>query len=255
MPCALLVIIILIGASGCTRLGGELSTSPGRMARQVAAAMGGERAFRKMRYLRFDFVTLENGRVHDRRSHLWDKRTGRYRLETQGPDGFRVVLMNVKTRDGAAFLDARPVPQESQRAAVEEALAWHDADTWWLAGGLLAVQGDKPRTYAGERQIEGKLYPTLEVGTDFAPDLIGDVTWFHVDRGSHLPVAWSFAREANRDQPTVYFWTEWTPVAKLTLPTRFKSARANREVAIEKIYAPGTVDMELFDQPYTITKH
>ena len=43
--------------------------------------MGGEAAWNETRFLRFDFAVEHGGKTVASRDHIWDKWTGRYRLE------------------------------------------------------------------------------------------------------------------------------------------------------------------------------
>ena len=66
---------------------GATPTPPDPQARAVASqvmeALGGEAAWRKIRFLRFDFAVETAGKIAMSRSHYWDKWTGRHRVEGQ----------------------------------------------------------------------------------------------------------------------------------------------------------------------------
>ena len=65
------------------------------LADRVMDALGGTDAWNKTRFLRFDFAVDREGKTVVRRSHVWDKWTGRYRLEATTREGAPyVVLMN-----------------------------------------------------------------------------------------------------------------------------------------------------------------
>ena len=51
------------------------------LARGMMQAMGGETAWKQAHYVRFDFIMKSHGKSLITRAHLWDKQTGRYRLE------------------------------------------------------------------------------------------------------------------------------------------------------------------------------
>ena len=78
------------------------------IAQSMMQAMGGQDAWNAARYLRFDFKVSIGGETKADRSHLWDKLTGRYRLE----DKNKVVLMNLADKQGAAYVDGKKLEAE-----------------------------------------------------------------------------------------------------------------------------------------------
>ena len=82
------------------------------VASQVMEALGGEAAWKKIRFLRFDFAVETDGKIAMSRSHYWDKWTGRYRDSL----GNRMTILgaanpekNSNTREGQQGLDAEEV--------------------------------------------------------------------------------------------------------------------------------------------------
>jgi len=51
------------------------------IAQDMQKAMGGQEAWNAARFVRFDFKVNIGGETKVDRSHLWDKQTGRYRLD------------------------------------------------------------------------------------------------------------------------------------------------------------------------------
>src|SRR5260370_40916492 len=70
-----------------------------QIARDMMQAMGGEDAWQKAHFVRFDFRVIAGNKVQAERSHLWDKQTGRYRLEDKTQERERLrVFFNILTR-------------------------------------------------------------------------------------------------------------------------------------------------------------
>lgn len=75
----------------------------------VMQALGGEEAWNKTRFLRFDFAVESEGKIVTSRSHYWDKWSGRYRVEGKTKEGKNfLVLMNLNSREGSAWQDGKP---------------------------------------------------------------------------------------------------------------------------------------------------
>src|SRR2546421_9376087 len=70
-------------------------------------AMGGQDAWNAAHFVRFDFKVHIGGEMKVDRSHLWDKQTGRYRLDQKNDQKNRVVLMNLADKQGTVFVDGK----------------------------------------------------------------------------------------------------------------------------------------------------
>ena len=78
------------------------------LAHTVMNAMGGEKAWYGAHFVRFDFKVNAGGKTVEDRSHLWDKMTGRYRLDDKTKDGKpRVTFLNVNDRHGEVYVDGK----------------------------------------------------------------------------------------------------------------------------------------------------
>ena len=104
------------------------------IANKMTKAMGGEEAWAKARYIRFDFRFMDAGSAKMERSHLWDKSTGRYRLDSKTKDGkASVTLMNLATQKGDTFVDGKKLEGEAASKALKDAYASYINDYYWLA--------------------------------------------------------------------------------------------------------------------------
>src|ERR1700693_1417629 len=71
------------------------------IARSMMKAMGGEDAWSKAHFVRYDFRVTVDGKTVVDRAHLWDKTTGRYRIDSTLRDGKPTVTMfNVNDQKG-----------------------------------------------------------------------------------------------------------------------------------------------------------
>ena len=142
-------------------------------------ALGGTEAWNKTRYLRFDFAVDRGGKNVMRRSHTWDKWTGRYRLEATTREGEAyLVLLNIGSKDGRAWLKGTELQGDEARKYLEQAYAAWVNDTYWLLmpykmkdpGVALALDGEE--TKGGETW--DKLRLTFDnVGLDAEGQVLG----------------------------------------------------------------------------------
>ena len=85
-------------------------------------ALGGETAWNNTRYLRFTFAVDREGKTVASRDHVWDKWTGRYRLDGTDKEGKKfTVLMNVNSKEGKAVKDGKPLEGDDLKKALESA--------------------------------------------------------------------------------------------------------------------------------------
>src|ERR1700687_5592047 len=104
------------------------------LAHTVMNAMGGEKAWYGAHFVRFDFKVNAGGKTVEDRSHLWDKMTGRYRLDDKTKDGKpRVTFFNVNDRHGEVYVDGKKVEGAAGAKAVKDAYEAFINDMYWLA--------------------------------------------------------------------------------------------------------------------------
>src|SRR5579872_3556510 len=104
------------------------------IAHTMMNAMGGEKAWYGAHFLRFDFKVNAGGKMVEDRSHLWDKMTGRYRIDDKTKDGkARVALFNMSDRHGEAYVDGKKLEGAAGAKAVKDAYEGFINDMYWLA--------------------------------------------------------------------------------------------------------------------------
>src|ERR1700730_12645524 len=74
------------------------------LAHTVMNTMGGEKAWYGAHFVRFDFEVNDCGKMVVDRSNLWDKMSGRYRVDDKTKEGKpRVTLFNINDRHGEVY--------------------------------------------------------------------------------------------------------------------------------------------------------
>jgi hypothetical protein len=158
------------------------------IAQSMMQAMGGQDAWNATHYLRFDFKVSIGGETKADRSHLWDKQTGRYRLDQKN----QVVLMNLADKKGAAYVDGKKLEGPDAAKALESAYGAYINDFYWLAmpwkwmdpGVNLKYLGRKPQGDAVELTF-GKVGLTP-----------GDRYQAFVSPKSHLMTHWEYTLQS-----------------------------------------------------------
>ena len=187
------------------------------VAEAVMQALGGRPAWERTRHICFTFAAS--------RFHCWDKYTGNHRLEGQNQQGQTfVVLSNVNTRQGTAYLDGQQVAADQNQAYLDGAYQAFANDTYWLLMPYKLQDPGVNLEYAGTEAIDGTRYEKLHL--TFGPNVgltPGDQYWAYINPATGLMERWSYILQ-NQDpnsQPTHWLWQGWSRQGDILLaPTR-----------------------------------
>jgi hypothetical protein len=139
------------------------------IARAMMQAMGGDAAWQQARFVRFDFILKIHGMPRIVRAHLWDRQTGRYRLEDKSANEKPgVVLFNIRDRKGTAYVNGVKLEGAEAAAALNGAYRTHRMDVDWLALPWSWLSPGVHLKYAGEQSVKGQAYDVVDVTVDRA---------------------------------------------------------------------------------------
>lgn len=211
------------------------------------AAMGGQAAWDGTHFLRFTFA--------GRRTHYWDKWTGRHRLEGKTKEGESyVVLDNVNSRQGKAYIDGKPVTGDKGAKLLEGSYGAWINDTYWLLMPYKLKDPGVNLSYGGQKQIDGKSYD--EVNLTFGPVGLtpGDHYWAWFNRDTHLMDRWAYLlQDQPRDAaPTVWLWQGWQPYGNIKLAPHRVQADGQRKLELSDILVAVTMPDAVFTSPAAV---
>lgn len=186
------------------------------IAAQVMDAMGGKENWDNTRYLRFSFFGF--------RTHHWDKWTGRYRVSWTDRDSKKdhVILMNLNTKEGKAFVDGKEVTdaEEIDQYMTRAERAWIN-DTYWLLMPYKLQDPGVSLTYDGETEMDGKMYDKLHLSFDNVGVTSGDEYWAYINKETHLMDKWEFLLQMREGQEErsrgEWKWNNWERHGKILL--------------------------------------
>ncbi len=134
------------------------------IAARMMKAMGGQEAWAKARYVRFDFRLMDNGAAKFGRSHLWDKSTGKYRLDSKSKDGKpSVTLMNLANQKGSVFIDGKKLEGDAAAKELKEAYGAYINDFYWLAMPWKWMDPGVNLKYAGAKPCKSGTCDVVEL--------------------------------------------------------------------------------------------
>lgn len=214
------------------------------IADQVLAELGGQKAWDGTRYLHFGFG--------GRRLHWWDKWDGRYRLEGKTKEGQGyVVLMNVNTKAGAAWLDGQPLQGEALAKQLENAYGTWINDTYWLLMPYKLRDPGVNLAYDGEEKIGDATYDKLALSFERVGLTPGDRYWAFINRATHRMDRWAYVLEDDPagKGPTAWLWQDWQRYGNILLSSLRQQVSGERSIALAPIEAPATLPDAVFTDP------
>jgi hypothetical protein len=223
---------------------GQADERAAAVAERVMAALGGEQAWAATRFIRFTFV--------GRRPHVWDKWTGRHRVEGTTQEGKPwVVLHNVVTREGRAFLDGQPLAGEEAKTYLDRAYSAWINDTYWLLAPFKLRDPGVTLAWDGEEALDGRPHDRLALAFAGVGETPGDRYWMWVDRETGLVDRWAYVLE---DQPadatpTAWSWEGWQTYGKVKLAPLRAMVGGDRKLELGPIEVDGAVPDEVFERP------
>jgi hypothetical protein len=219
------------------------------VAAQVMKALGGQEAWDKTRYLRFDFGFERDGQLQSR-AHTWDKWTGRYRLDGKNQQGQPfVVLMNVNTKDGQAWVAGQRAATEEEKKLLERAYATWINDTYWLLMPYKLRDPGVTLAYEGEAKEGETTWDKLALSFDNVGLTPKDRYWVWVNRATRLVDRWDFVLKGENVPPTTFLWKDWRPVGSVKLAAERVNAKDNRKIVFPVLDTPASLPDSVFTSP------
>ncbi len=209
-----------------------------KIADQVMEALGGRDRWDHARFIHFTF--LRKGKSLE---ITWDRYDGRYRLEATNDAGVPfVVVMNLKTRQGNAALDGRPLEGAELSEYLTRASRMWAGETYWLLMPYKLRDPGVVLTYAGEETVGGVVYDKLHLTFDNVGFTPGDQFTAYINRNSHLMDRWQFKLQGGFEGD--YRWSNWQRFGGILLAT--ERTGNNETINFENIIVTDTLSDEVF---------
>ncbi|HSR70408.1 MAG TPA: hypothetical protein VLU25_20935 [Acidobacteriota bacterium] len=244
---SLFLMLLLAALSAPAAFGQEdAEKDPAALADKLMEALGGQEAWNNARYIRFNFF--------GNRLHYWDKWTGRHRVQgkTRSGDEF-VVLHNINTREGEAWVNGEKQEGEEAQDWLERAYGMWVNDTYWLVMPYKLKDPGVHLAYAGQEEVDGTTYDkvllTFESGVGLTS---GDRYWAYLNPDTGLMDRWAYILESNQDEDpeaTVWNWTDWQSYGGIMLAGRRSSPDGSRSAELSHIAVYDQLPDSVFQSP------
>jgi hypothetical protein len=196
---------------------GSPESKAGEIGQVMMQAMGGQDAWNQSRFVRFDFRVSIDGKLVADRAHLWDKQTGRYRIEDKAKEGkSRAVLFNVGNQQGSAYVDGKRLDGQEAITALKEAYGAFINDLYWLAMPWKWMDPGVQLKYLGKRRKGTEEFDVVELTFEKVGLTPGDRYQAFVSPRSHLMEKWEYTLQSGQKGAWdwEYITTEGVKLAK-----------------------------------------
>ena len=198
------------------------------LAARILAAVGGEEGWAKARYLAFTFAAG--------RSHRWDRSTGEHRVAGTTEDGKPfVVLHDLDTREGEAWVDGEALSGDEAAAMLENAYGAWVNDTYWLLVPFKLRDPGVRLEHAGGEEVDGVAYEKLHLSFADVGLTPGDEYWLYVNPESGLIDRWAYQLQGEDPPPVQWVWKEWRRHGPLRLSELRVRVGDGRELGLSDI--------------------
>ena len=187
---------------------GEADARGAEIAEAVMQRMGGHEAWEATRFLTWNFF--------GNRRHLWDKHTGDIRVEGTDRDSGEayLVLMNLNTKRGRAWVDGREVTEPEALAALLDRgeAAWINDSYWLVMPYKLRDPGVTLKHLGRGTMVDGRAAEVLGLTFDNVGRTPENKYRVYVAADSGLVEQWDFYADAADEEPRFQVpWHDWQP--------------------------------------------
>ncbi|HEV2721904.1 MAG TPA: hypothetical protein VG323_17925 [Thermoanaerobaculia bacterium] len=203
------------------------------LARRAIDALGGPAALEKARYFDFTFTVQHGNERVTSFPQRWDRLTGEYRVSGRDPkrNDF-VVIMNVKTRKGRAWLNGEEVHDSRLTDTLDLAYRCFSNDTLWLMMPLRMLDPGVRRETVGDRSDScGRTWDVVKLTIE------GDTHWAWINRDTGIVEEWDMhLQNASADEPPVQvMFHDFARYGGLWISTRREVRNKNQTVVLENL--------------------
>ena len=253
MKIATLVVAGLLVAPSLATSQTKTDARAQEVAARVMQSLGGREAWDRTHYLRFGFGMEKDGKFQGRR-HVWDKWTGRYRVEGTTREGQPfVTLMNVNSKEGRAWLAGKELAGVDLKKALERGYGMWVNDTYWLLMPYKMRDPGVMLTYAGEEKTNGVTYDKLKLAFDNVGLTPKDNYWVWVNRDTGMVDRWDYVLMGEKVPPTTWMWTGWKKYGDIMLAGERMNSKEKEKLLLPDIAVLTEVPDKVFTSPDPIS--
>lgn len=207
---------------------------------------GGKKTWEDSRYLAFVFAPQKAGKTVVSRSHLWDRYTGDYRLETKTADDQNLlVLFNVNSQKGISYLNGVALPDSTNTKEIKNAYGNFINDSYWLLAPLKLEDEGVIVTLKDPEIIDGTKCDVLHLTFGNVGITPGDQYWLYANSDNGQIIRWKFLLEGK--QEGTFDWKNYKDLGGgLMLSVDKRNVNQNSAITFPVASVLSNVDPEKF---------
>lgn len=214
------------------------------IAKTMMQAMGGQDAWAKAHFVRYDFRVTVDGKTVVDRAHLWDKMTGRYRIDSTLRDGKpTVTLFNINDQKGTVYAAGKLLPGAEAEKGVKDAYAAFINDMYWLSMPWKWLDAGVNLKYVGQKKLGAKSFNVVELTFGKVGLTPGDRYLAYVSPQSHLMEHWEYTLQSGTKD--AWDWA-YTTSGGVTLAGDHNNADHSKRINMGSVRVSTQMDDSLF---------
>lgn len=214
------------------------------IATTMMKTMGGEDAWAKAHFVRYDFRVTVDGKTVVDRAHLWDKMTGRYRIDSTLRDGKpTVTIFNIHDQKGTVYAGGKPLQGADAEKGLKDAYAAFINDMYWLSMPWKWMEMGVNLKYMGRKSLGAKSYDVVELTFGKVGLTPGDRYSAYVSPQTHLMEHWEYALQSGTKD--AWDWT-YTTSDGVTLALDHQSSDHKKRINMGSVRISKQMDDSLF---------
>jgi hypothetical protein len=218
------------------------------LAERMMDAMGGAKAWNETRYLRFDFVVETDGKEISRHSHVWDKFSGRYRVQGKTRDGkaYDILYDDIHKKSGKPYVDGRLAESKESEDKLQYGYNRFINDTYWLLMPWKLKDPGVTLRYEGLQKdsLSGKSYEVVHLAFEQVGLTPKDQYWAFINPETFLMEKWKFRLQGGEEG--FYDWKNWKEYGVLKFSEIKTDVGGKRSIKTEHIAISGQMNDEVF---------
>ncbi len=212
----------------------------------MMTAMGGLDNWNRAHFVRYDFKVTVKGKTVVDRSHLWDKMTGRYRIDGKTKDGQETVaLFNAANQQGSAWVGGKKLEGAAAAKAMKDAYATFINDMYWLSMPWKWMDMGVNLKYLGQKPLGKESYDVVQLTFGKVGLTPGDMYHAYVSPKTHLMEHWEYTLQSG--QKGSWDW-QYTTTGGVKLAKDHTNAEGN-SIDMGDVQVMDKADEALFTDP------
>jgi hypothetical protein len=160
-----------------------------------------------------------------------------------------LVLMNLKTRQGKAWVAGEPASAAALEKLLQSGYAWWVNDTYWLLMPFKMRDGGVVLTYAGLEAKQTGTWDKVLLTFEDVGLTPKDKYWVFVNRKTGLVDRWEFVLKGADTPPVPFDWRGWEPHGSIQLASERINPNDGTRIFFPVLDVPESVPDRVFAEP------